>query len=114
MNGFHGDCFNETGSGSGYLDANVDAAGCTFTAGSGWHKLEMYNKVSTTATSQDGVIRWWADGHQCGEYTNINYSPGGLDNIQINHAWDGGHVRDMSKSWHHYWDHWRVSIPNGG
>jgi len=54
-------------------------------AGSGWHLIEVYMKASSTKTSRDGIIRWALDGSGCLL------------------------ARDLSKAWHHYWDHLYIS-----
>jgi Big-like domain-containing protein len=38
-----------------------------------WHRIELYEKYSTTASSNDGIVRWWVDGVLNGNYTNLNY-----------------------------------------
>ncbi len=104
------------GDGTGWFDPNT-GANATVTAGSGWHRIEFYLKTSTTKTSRDGIVRWWLDGNMVGNYSGVNLSPGGLQDFQINHAWDGSGscaTRDCSKSWHHYWDHLYISVRQGG
>ncbi|MGC3976665.1 MAG: hypothetical protein QM771_20135 [Nitrospira sp.] len=44
-----------------------------------WTKLEAYIKASTTSTSRDGIVRWWVNGVPAGNYTNLNYGAGGLN-----------------------------------
>ena len=81
-------------------------------AGSGWHLIEVYMKASSTKTSRDGIIRWALDGKIVGNYPTVNISPGGFADFQYNHAWDGSGcllARDLSKAWHHYWDHLYIS-----
>ena len=99
---------------SGYLVPNINAAAATVAAGSGWHFIELYLKCSTSLTSRDGVIRWWVNRTLCGSYTNVNLTPTGFSEFQLNGAWDGSSAftaagRDMSRAWHHYWDHIRIS-----
>lgn len=99
---------------SGLMWPNVHAT--QISAGSGWHKIELYMKSSTTLTSKDGIIRWWVDGVLNGNFVGINFESG-LSDFQYNHTWDGSGCltgRDMSKAWHHYWDDLHISIPNCG
>lgn len=103
--------------GTGWFNPNTaDAARATVSAGSGWHKLEVYLKSSTTRSSRDGIVRWWVDGYLVGDFSNVNISAGGFNNVQYNAAWDGSSnyacpgVRDCSKAWHHYYDHLFVSV----
>ena len=81
-----------------------------------WAKIEVYQKASTTATSRDGILRWWVNGVMGGNYSNLNYSPSGLTEWQWNNTWDG--AQDMGTSntvdWEHWIDHIHVSLPNGG
>ncbi len=112
--GTFGMCYSR-GDGTGWFEPNT-GANATIAAGSGWHRIEIYLKTSTTKTSRDGIVRWWLDGAMVGNYSGVNLSPGGLQDFQINHAWDGSGscaTRDCSKSWHHYWDHLRISIGQG-
>lgn len=113
--GEYGMCYTK-GDGTGWFEPNVGNG--TVVAGSGWHRLEFYIKTSTSKTSRDGIIRWWVDGRPVGDYPNVNVSPGGLHDFQINHTWDGTNCllppyRDLAKSWHHYWDHLHISANKG-
>jgi hypothetical protein len=103
---------------SGWFEPNGPSNGIV-SPGSGWHKIEIYLKASTTGTSRDGIVRWWLDGVLVGSYNNVNLAPGGYEDFQINHTWDGSGIfsasyRDMSKAWHHYWDHLYISVRQGG
>ncbi len=95
---------------SGRLPCNVNGAAATMAAGSGWHFIELYLKKSTTTTSQNGTVKWWVDGTLCGNYTNCNICPNGFNEMQLTAAWDGSPSgRDLTKSWHHYFDHLYIS-----
>ena len=103
----------EWGPGTGEFSPNV-GSGQSIAAGSGWHKVEIYQKASTSITSQDGVIRIALDGSPYMNYSNVNLAPTGFTDVQINHTWDGTFAygpsgRDMSKTWHHYFDHFYVA-----
>ena len=80
-----------------------------------WTKFEVYVKSSTTATSRDGIVRWWVNGVLTGNYTNMNYAPGGLNEWQWNNTWDG--AQDMGTSntvdWEHWLDDLHISTGNG-
>ena len=99
------------GGGSGWFNPNINSAAATYTAGQPMRLVELYLKKSTSSISRNGVIKWWVNGTLCGSYTNANLAPFGFTDIQINHTWDGSvdPTVDMSRSWHHYWDHMRVS-----
>jgi hypothetical protein len=110
------DCNTPGGGGNGTFWPNVNSGAATVSAGSGWHKIEIYQKSSTSKTSANGVIRIWVDGVLTSNYTNVNLAPGGFTDFQINHAWDGGmpcsdpRSRDCSREWHHYWSDVFVAI----
>lgn len=82
-----------------------------------WTRIEVYVKKSTTVNSRDGIVRWWIDGQLCGDYTNANW-PDGTQGWEINHTWDGGagisSESGPTKTWAHWFDHVRVSVPNCG
>ena len=114
--GEYGMCYSR-GDGTGWFEPNVGNG--TVAHGSGWHRIEFYIKSSTTKTSRDGTIKWWIDGQPVGYYPTVNISPGGMTDFQINHTWDATNcllppLRDLSKEWHHYWDHLRISVGQGG
>lgn len=81
-----------------------------------WYLIEGYVQSSTCMTCRDAVVRWWIDGKLAGEYTNLNYGSGVVNEFVFDHTWDGSmnYVctnRDCSKAWVHYLDHVRVSAP---
>ncbi len=79
-----------------------------------WTKLETYFKKSTTATSRDGIVRWWVNGVMVGNYTNMNYAPNGLNEWVWSETWDGTVTYPVpSTQWSHYIDHLHISIPGG-
>jgi hypothetical protein len=124
VSGWVGSCGDGASQASGYFKPNASYNG-VFAAGSGWHRIEIYQKASTTASSRDGIIRIWLDGILHTNYSNLNLSEGGFHSVQYNSTWqhacDGTTVpgfplswyRDCSKEWHHYYDHLRVSVGEG-
>ena len=95
---------------SGRLSCNVNGSAAVIAAGSGWHLIEFYGRTSTTGTSRDGIMKWWVDGVLCGNHPNVNWCPGGYTEMQLTPAWDGTPSgRDLTKSWHHYFDHIYIS-----
>ncbi len=79
-----------------------------------WTKLEAYIKKSTTATSRDGVLRWWVNGVLVGNYNNLNYAGNGLNEWVWTETWDGTVSNPIpSVEWSHYIDHLHISIPGG-
>lgn len=110
---------------SGYLDNSHTCGsqlglGCEPNVGSGavtpgvWTKLEAYVKKSTTATSRDGIVRWWVNGVLAGNYTNMNYAQNGLNEWVWSETWDGTVYPLPTQDWSHFLDHLHISIPNGG
>lgn len=97
--------------GTGWFENNINNSAAIYTAGQPMRFIELYLKKSTTTTSQNGIIRWWVNGTMCGSYTNANISPLGFVNMAIAPSWDGGGAPslDLSRSWHHYFDHLRMS-----
>lgn len=81
-----------------------------------WHRIEVCRKNSTTATSRDGIIRWWVDGTLRGNYTELN-EHGTTTYFSLNHTWDGaGNVvpgKLPEATWQHLFDHLRISISDG-
>lgn len=123
--GFTPNCYNKSGDGTGWFEPNVNLAAASVAPNTGWHKIEIYLKGSTTNSSADGVIRIWIDGILTTNYTNVNHGtdlndfPGGFRNFEITSTWDGSAClvapnRDMTKEWDHYYDRIHVSFPNGG
>lgn len=97
--------------GTGWFECNINAGAATYIAGQPMRFVEIYLKKSTTTTSQNGIIKWWVNGTLCGSYTNANLTPPGFTEMHINHAWDGGGAPtlDLSRAWHHYFDHLKFS-----
>lgn len=97
-------------SGSGAFNPNINGSAATLSAGSGWHFVEVYLKKSTGSNTRDGIMKLWVNGVLTSSYTNINQTPSGFNNLAIATTWDGSEAytatrRDMTRSWHHYFDH---------
>lgn len=106
--------------GTGLFFPNINAGAAQFAPGSGWHRIEVYMKKSTSPSSADGIMRHWVDGVLTTNHTNVNFI-GGWSKVHFTATWDGageyvcttnGGPRDCSKAWHWYLDHLKVSIPN--
>jgi hypothetical protein len=55
-----------------------------------WHQIEWYVRYSTTATSRDGVVRWWLDGVPQGEHTDLQMpADAGFTEYTIRPVWGG-------------------------
>jgi hypothetical protein len=67
-----------------------------------WHRVEWYARYSTTATSRDGVTRWWLDGELQGEHTDLQMPPdSGFLEYTIRPVWGG--VGDVKTQTDCYW-----------
>jgi hypothetical protein len=68
-----------------------------------WHRIEWYVRYSTTATSRDGVVRWWLDGILQGQNTDLQM-PGdeGFGEYTIRPVWGGvGHIKtETDRYWY--------------
>jgi len=54
-----------------------------------WYTIETYTIASTCTTCRNATVRWWINGQLMGNFTNLNYGDGIVNEWQINHTWDG-------------------------
>ena len=54
-----------------------------------WHRIEALLQHSTNTTSQDGIVRWWIDGIQGRESTNVNFSTSSWVQTEVASVWGG-------------------------
>ena len=54
-----------------------------------WITVESYIVASTCNTCRNATVKWWINGVLNGNYTNLNYGHGIVNQFQINHTWDG-------------------------
>lgn len=92
-----------------------------------WYTVEAYIVASTCQTCKDAKVKWWINGTLQGNYTNLNYGDGIINEWQINHTWDGSRDkqcgpptdpsnaigRDCTKDQIHYFDHVILASVNG-
>ncbi|GKS58874.1 hypothetical protein YTPLAS18_24010 [Nitrospira sp.] len=76
-----------------------------------WHRIEVYNKTSSTNSSRDGILRWWVDGQLFGDYQNVNYNDRTFSHLQLTPSWDGS--EQHSNADEQRFDHIRISAPKG-
>lgn len=94
------------------LKCNPNAGSSNLIKGS-WTKVEAYVKKSTNSTSRDGIVRWWVNDVLVGEYTNLNYSPFGLNEWVWSETWDGTVTNPVpSVPWEWRLGHLHISAPN--
>lgn len=84
-----------------------------------WYHIETYVRASSCMTCNNAVVRWWVNGKLVGNYTNLNYGGGVVNEFVFSPNWDGTAPyqctnRDCSKEWTHYIDHLHISAPSCG
>lgn len=73
-----------------------------------WHRIETYVKMSSSTTSQDGIIRWWIDGNLAGNFTTVNFPQYPISQVELDSTW--GNVGDVKTTTTQFWfDHVRVT-----
>lgn len=77
-----------------------------------WHRVEIYAKRSTNATSRDGIVRCWLDGVLQVNYTNVNF-PSGFNQVQFTNSWDNYEPNFPNAYDEHRYGHVHVSEPHG-
>ena len=82
-----------------------------------WYRVELYFKGSTTPTSQDGVLRWWAtklgdaSPTQVGDYTNVNFDAANFIQFSFAPTWGGNSGVGKTRKDYYRIDHVRLSAP---
>lgn len=103
--------------GTGYFIPNTaNASRASIAPGSGWHRIEYWERASSTASSNDGAFKIWVDGYLTSDFTQINLHPSGVQEVHLNAGWDGSGPfagRDLTKLWGHYYDHMHISTCAG-
>lgn len=88
-----------------------DMAGSTYFDGGNWVEVEGFFKMSTTGSSQDGILRFWVNGILQHSYTNWNSNQALYNGTPIVPIWGGvGGVKTQTDTFSY--DHWKVSVPN--
>lgn len=78
-----------------------------------WYRIELYLKHSSSTTSKDGIVRAWVNGALTHNFTNVNYQASAWTELQINPTW-GGMGSTVGATSYFWYDHMRISKPNGG
>jgi len=82
-----------------------------------WYRIELYFKGSTTPTSQDGVLRWWATKRgdatatQVGDYTNVNFDTANFIQFGFVPTWGGNSGVVKQRQDYYRIDHVHLSAP---
>jgi len=76
-----------------------------------WHLVEWYVKYSSTATSRDGVTRWWVDGVLQGDYRDLQMpDDAGFVEYDLAPTWGGVEGTKTQTDFFRF-DHVRISTP---
>lgn len=90
-----------------------------------WYTVEIHAIASSTLTSRNGTAKWWINGTLNGNYTNLNYGDGIINQFQINHTWDNSAAiqcynavtnpkgRDCTNPQIHYFDELLIASVGG-
>lgn len=92
-----------------------------------WYTVEAYIIASTCQTCRNATVKWWINGELNGNYTNLNYGDGIVNQWQINHTWDNAEGkrcgpptdpsnprgRDCTKEQIHYFDELIIASVGG-
>ena len=113
----NGHLVNVAGEGSvWHLFGNVNGGNYPIAPGT-WYRVELYFKGSTTPTSQDGIVRWWATKAgdaaptQVGNYTNVNFDAPEFVQFSFAPTWGGNSGVRKQRLDYYRIDHVHVSRP---
>jgi hypothetical protein len=76
-----------------------------------WHKVELYIKMSTNATSRDGIIRFWVNGVLVGNYTTVNFGTTPWQDFQFSPTFGGGEGERKTQTDYLWFDNVHISVP---
>ena len=94
--------------GARHLFGNVNGGNYVVTPGQ-WYQIEVYFKMSTTSTSQDGIVRWWVNGTPVGDYTTVNFDAAHpFEEFHFSPTW-GGIGGTKTEEDYFWYDHVRLS-----
>jgi hypothetical protein len=80
-----------------------------------WVRHEVFLRESSSLTSRDGIARWWVNGVQVGNFTNINTQQnGGFMGCIINPVYGGGSQVTKTQEDNIYYDHFHLRGGNLG
>jgi hypothetical protein len=113
----NGHLANSLGAGSvWHVFGNVRGGNYAIVPGT-WYRIELYFKGSTTPTSQDGVLRWWATKlgdaapTQVGDYTNVNFDTANFIQFGFTPTWGGNSGVTKAHADYYWIDHVHLSRP---
>jgi hypothetical protein len=113
----NGQLVNSAGGGAvWHVFGNVRGGNYVITPGT-WYRIELYFKGSTTPTSQDGVVRWWATKQgdaaptPIGDYTNVNFDSPNFIQFSFAPTWGGNSGVYKTQTDYYRIDHVHLSRP---
>ena len=113
----NGQLANSAGAGAvWHVFGNVRGGNYVITPGQ-WYRIELYFKGSTTPTSQDGVLRWWATRPgetmptPVGDYTNVNFDAATFIQFSFAPTWGGNSGVGKARNDYYRIDHVHLSAP---
>lgn len=113
----NGQLANSAGAGTvWHVFGNVRGGNYVITPGN-WYRIELYFKGSTTPTSQDGVLRWWATklgdpiATPVGNYTNVNFDAPNFIQFSFAPTWGGNSGVAKTRNDYYRIDHVHLSAP---
>jgi hypothetical protein len=113
----NGQLANAAGAGTvWHVFGNVRGGNYVITPGN-WYRIELYFKGSTTPTSQDGVLRWWATklgdtaATPVGDYTNVNFDSPNFIQFSFAPTWGGNSGVGKQRNDYYRIDHVHLSGP---
>lgn len=99
-----------------HVFGNVRGGNYVITPGN-WYRIELYFKGSTTPSSQDGVLRWWATKlgdaapTPVGDYTNVNFDSPNFIQFSFAPTWGGNSGVAKQRPDYYRIDHVHLSRP---
>lgn len=113
----NGQLANSAGAGTvWHVFGNVRGGNYVIVPGT-WYRIELYFKGSTTPTSQDGVLRWWAtragdaQPTPVGDYTNVNFDRPNFIQFSFAPTWGGNSGVGKARNDYYRIDHVHLSAP---
>jgi len=113
----NGQLANSAGSGHvWHVFGNVRGGNYVITPGN-WYRIELYFKGSTTPTSQDGVLKWWATklgdpaATPVGDYANVNFDAPDFIQFSFAPTWGGNSGVGKRRQDFYRIDHVHLSRP---
>jgi uncharacterized protein YjdB len=73
----------------------------------GWHRIEWLVEYNTPGNA-NGVVKWWIDGQLVGDYRDVTFPSGGLEEYKLSPTW-GGVEGTKTRTDYFWFDHVVIS-----